>query len=372
MVILAINGMVIFNGCLFSVPEIGKYAVSVAGGIQNGSITANPSRADAGKTVTLTISPDNDDYRIQNGSLSVKQSGELPVVVLGGGDTFTFVMPASNVTVSVEFEGKPPLYSASIAREVRRGSFRVVPSYGVEGSTITLTVRAESGYLYLDGSLTVRQTDGTPVTVFSAPDFQTFTFTMPASSVIVSGEFIPISAGIFTVDVTQGIQYGSISANPTRATMGSMITLTIRSQSGYYLPDANLNVRQANGSPVTVYGNGVIRTFAMPPSNVTVNGGFIILPAGSVEVEFAGFGDEDIDITRNNQNDIYLFRYLVVYVNGVYDSYQWYINGDERWGETNSSIRISGGDVGVGVHHLTAIVTKDGVPYSKELVFTVR
>ena len=68
---------------------------------ENGSVTVSPSNASKGTNVTVTVKP-NEGYEL--GSLAVKDANGnlLPLADLGNGK-FSFVMPASKVSVEAEF-----------------------------------------------------------------------------------------------------------------------------------------------------------------------------------------------------------------------------------------------------------------------------
>jgi hypothetical protein len=151
------------------------YAVTVAEGIENGTVSADPTVAEAGETITLTITP-NDDYELDE--LTV-MAGETPVTVTDN----TFVMPASAVTVSATFKEistAPTSYVVTVAEGITNGSVDASPTEAAEGETITLTITPAEGY-ELD-ELTVMAGE-TPVTVTDN------TFVMPASAVTVSATF---------------------------------------------------------------------------------------------------------------------------------------------------------------------------------------
>lgn len=63
----------------------------------NGTITANKNTANYGETITLTAAADT-DYAIK--SVTVKQGANTIPVTPGTGNTYTFMMPAGNVTVT--------------------------------------------------------------------------------------------------------------------------------------------------------------------------------------------------------------------------------------------------------------------------------
>ena len=69
-------------------------------------------------------------------------------------------------------------------------------------------------------------------------------------------------------------EHGSITTSPNAtAASGSTVTVTITPDAWYNL--ATLTVEDANGSPITVNGEGNTRTFTMPESNVTISATFV-------------------------------------------------------------------------------------------------
>ena len=77
-------------------PTATKYNVTIADGIEHGTVTANATSVRAGVEVTLTAVPD-DDYELE--TLTVQQ-GNTEVTVTGG----KFIMPAGDVTISATFK----------------------------------------------------------------------------------------------------------------------------------------------------------------------------------------------------------------------------------------------------------------------------
>jgi len=78
-----------------------SYTVTVADGIENGAVVVDPTSANEGTTVKLTITP-ADGYVLD--ALTV-MNGEDPVEVA---EDNTFVMPAGNVVVSATFKEESP------------------------------------------------------------------------------------------------------------------------------------------------------------------------------------------------------------------------------------------------------------------------
>lgn len=76
------------------------YNVTIADGITNGTVTANPTSAEEGATITLTVTP-ADGYVLNNLSVTDESSNSISVT------DNKFEMPASNVTVSATFKEIP-------------------------------------------------------------------------------------------------------------------------------------------------------------------------------------------------------------------------------------------------------------------------
>jgi hypothetical protein len=230
--------------------------------LPGGKITATPETPAADETVTLTVTPD-DGYRLKEGSLKVNDGA---VTINGTANPYIFTMPASDVTVTAEFEELPPgTYSVSI------GSFQngvvIGPDSAAKDAQVTLTVNPAEGYRLAEGGLTVKHTsDGTMVT--ATPNGNTYTFTMPEANVTVTAVLEELPEGVYSV--TQGtLTNGRITIEPTSAAAGATVTLTLVPDAGCRLVANSLAVTQSGGGAVTISGSGPY-TFTMPAANVTV------------------------------------------------------------------------------------------------------
>ena len=100
-----------------------------------------------------------------------------------------------------------------------------------------------------------------------------------------------------------------------------------------------------------------------------------VLPAGtgSFLVTFSGFGNEEINLYGDTRNNLSKSKgdELLITVDGSYASYRWYVNGNEQLGAITNSLRLNVSDLDVGNQTVTAVVTLNGVPYSKNLSFRV-
>ena len=189
--------------------EGNSYSISISSDITNGTVTANPTKAKEGATVTLTITPNN-GYELQ--TISAVDGEGNAVTLSDSGNTRTFTMPTSDVTVSATFVAS--IYSISISN-ISNGSITANPVSAKMGETVTLTIVPDNGYeLQSISAVAGIQT----VTLSGSGN--TRTFTMPASNVIVTGSFVKertyvpatiSSAGYATFCSTEPLDFSGIT-----------------------------------------------------------------------------------------------------------------------------------------------------------------
>jgi hypothetical protein len=222
---------------------------------------------------------------LKTGSLKVNDGA---VSIAGSGLVYTFTMPASDVTVSAEFDQLPPdTYSISVTPPAN-GTVNPDPASAVAGAVITLTVTPDAGYALKDGSLKVN--DGAVSVTGSG---LVYTFTMPASDVPVRAEFEAIPY-LVILPVPSDI-HGTVTGNPSPATIGDTVTLTVTPDAGYALKDGSLKVFKAGAGneSVEISGSGSTWTFTMPASSVYVDA--IFNPSFGITIE--GPGELEIPVT---------------------------------------------------------------------------
>jgi hypothetical protein len=95
------------------------------------------------------------------------------------------------------------------------------------------------------------------------------------------------------------------------------------------------------------------------------------LTSGSIDYTFKGPEDEQITLSAAQPLSWKLNDKLHITVTETFDSYKWYVDGAERAGEISNEITLSAREFPLGSHTLTLKVTKNGVPYTKTLKFTV-
>ena len=157
----------------------------------NGTITfgeeGTQTTANYQKQVQVNVTP-NEGYHVVRSSLYYTIEGsdeQIPIMMTDG--TYSFTMPAANVTVHAEFaEGAEQTYLVSIADNIEHGTISAEPTEATSGTTINLTVTPEEGYqlqtLYYIAN---GKTEQTPIAGTS--------FEMPASDVTIYATFKDIS-----------------------------------------------------------------------------------------------------------------------------------------------------------------------------------
>ena len=157
------------------------YNVTLPTDLVGGTVTADKTSAKFGEVVTLTITPNN--------GFNIKTVKYNDTAITENGGVYSFTMPASDVTVSAEFEGNP--FGITTEVSPANGGAVTVSGTGVEnpqtgttakaGSTVTLTVNAYTGFTL--ENVTVKKANGDTVTVTDNK------FTMPTEAVTVSATF---------------------------------------------------------------------------------------------------------------------------------------------------------------------------------------
>ena len=121
------------------------YSVTVAEGIEHGTISASETSAEKGTEIKLTATPD-EGYELE--AYSVKDSDENEITVTDG----AFVMPKSNVTVSATFKlidsGKPDPEKPNITVTLNEGGETTALTLNEDGKITKPTDPAKDGYAF--------------------------------------------------------------------------------------------------------------------------------------------------------------------------------------------------------------------------------
>lgn len=160
----------------------------------NGTVTADKETAAAGDTVTLTVEADETMYSqavLAEDGLKVADSKGAAVACTDGADgTYTFTMPADNVTVTATFE--IVAYGVEVA-PTEHGSvtFEGGKKYFKVGENVTATFTAEAGYELASASYQ-EGNKPTDITAKVKEASNTYTFTMPENYVKIEATFTAV------------------------------------------------------------------------------------------------------------------------------------------------------------------------------------
>ena len=319
------------------------YAVSV-NNASGGSVSSDKTTAYVGELVTLTLTPSENEMI---SGVSVVDADGTPIKVTGGtwysGNTATFVMPLSNVTVNAVFaesitaEGgafinMPVSGKESITIPTGVTSFKVYDDGGKDGNHSEYT----DGYLELSAPIgyslalsgTVNSSDGCGyVTVFDGVsanymilDEQTG-LNVNVGPVVSTGnvmtikfysDYCSVEAGLdlkvtlvdktaphtITLNTAEG---GAVASDKETAVMGEEVTLTLTPNSGKFIGGASVVDENGNAvetSDIVWYANDNTVKFIMPFNNVVVTPIFVesITAEGGAYVNMPVDGTKEITI----------------------------------------------------------------------------
>lgn len=208
--------------------EVKKYNVTVAGTVENGTVGVEPKTAAAKDVVTVTVTP-NTNFKYTDGSLKAtytdggtkKEINDFKAVD-GKENTYTFEMPAADVTVSAEFE---EIATETYTVTVTKGGDGKVTVNGQEtekleglksNDTVTLKINPIDTDTLLTQLAGVTVTSGKVDVSTTKVEENTYTFKMPDGDVNVSVQFTTVEYSIVT------------TADPAK---GGTITVTVNGKS---------------------------------------------------------------------------------------------------------------------------------------------
>lgn len=251
--------------------EVKKYNVTVADTVENGTVGVEPKTAAAKDVVTVTVTP-NTNFKYTDGSLKAtytdggtkKEINDFKAVD-GKENTYTFEMPAADVTVSAAFEPvEVKTYSVTI-NSSDNGTVTADKTTGLKvGDTVTLTVnpidKPELLTKLSQEGLTITDSKGTKIEPETADEGKTYTFKMPADNVTVTAQFTIEEYSILTeVEPKDG---GTITVSVNgedglkRAAKDAAIVVMVTPNSGYELEQAIHGMTDITN---TVSGGGIYK-----------------------------------------------------------------------------------------------------------------
>ena len=149
------------------------------------------------------------------------------------GKSYTFTMPASDVTINVEFE----LDACAITTDIKNGTISGITSPAAIGSNVSFTLAPTDDTYKLD-SYKVFKTGGEATTVDVTESNGTYTFTMPDYPVTVSAVFVKKT---HDVTITQDGE-GTVAISPeTPVEVGQTVNVTATPDEHWELSSLTMN-----------------------------------------------------------------------------------------------------------------------------------
>lgn len=264
------NTAVTVSGGKFTMPEADvnvvatfKEATAATFGVKlnaaaNGKLSASTTAAKAGDSVTLTVAPAA-DFVLD--TITIKDAANNAVTyeaVSGKENTYSFEMPAANVTVAAAF--KAATYTVTIDNTTaEKGTVSVNPAVYEKGDVVTLIVTPAYAQNEIK-TLTVKCGD---TTIATTKDGNNYKFTMPAGDVVVTSSFGKIRYALNIAKTTGG----TVTADKETYAMNETVTLTIKPETGY---SRGTMVVKNGTKEIETTRSGLVYTFKMPNAAVNV------------------------------------------------------------------------------------------------------
>ena len=290
--------------------EVKKYNVTVADTVENGTVGVEQKTAAAKDVVTVTVTP-NTNFKYTDGSLKAtytdggtkKEINDFKAVD-GKENTYTFTMPAADVTVSAAFE---EIATETYTVTVDKGGDGKVTVNGQEtekleglksGDTVTLKINPIDTDTLLTELTGVTVTSGKVDVSTTKVDENTYTFKMPDGDVNVSVKFTTVEYGIEVKMLGEGEGTITFTDGKTRFAAGTNVTATITPNgTTYELTKVMYDDGSENKEVTSELKNGCEYTFTMPANHVKIEATFGEAPSTEPETRTAHGAAEKTTIT---------------------------------------------------------------------------
>lgn len=290
--------------------EVKKYNVTVAGTVENGTVGVEPKTAAAKDVVTVTVTP-NTNFKYTDGSLKAtytdggtkKEINDFKAVD-GKENTYTFEMPAADVTVSAEFEPvKAETYNVTI-NSSDHGKVEADKTTELKAvDTVTLTVTPDDNAYTLaqlaKNGLVIKDSENTDVPYTTVEEGKTYTFEMPAADVTVTAQFTVVKYGIEVETEGEGTVTFTDDGE-TRFAEGTEVTATFKPNGTTYVLTKEVYYGGSNiGDDITqkVLEKNNTYTFTMPAAHVKIEATFGEAPSTEPETRTVHGAAEKTTIT---------------------------------------------------------------------------
>lgn len=264
---------------------------------ENGTVTANPTSAVEGTTITLTATPKDNTYQFDH--YTVTDANNNLIEVTNG----TFIMPNCDVTVTATFTLKPQLYIAT-PHEGQQDWDKTPMTQQADGSWVIEMSSDDMlrfnfydqddhyyGSLSEGGDYYVNETNiGTAMPLgahdpFSIRQAGTWTITVNADLTTVT------VTGAWKYSVTTAVNgEGTLVANPTSAAANTTVELTVAPGEGYELASLKVTYGESEIIPTLKQGETTVYEFTMPASDVTATVTYTLTPKLYLTGSFNNWG----------------------------------------------------------------------------------
>lgn len=276
--------------------EVKKYNVTVAGTVENGTVGVEPKTAAAKDVVTVTVTP-NTNFKYTDGSLKAtytdggtkKEINDFKAVD-GKENTYTFEMPAADVTVSAAFEEiATETYTVTVTKDgdgkVTVNEQETEKLEGLKsGDTVTLKINPIDTDTLLTELAGVTVTSGKVDVSTTKVDENTYTFKMPDGDVNVSVKFTTVEYGIEVKMLGEGEGTITFTDGKTRFAAGTNVTATITPNgTTYELTKVMYDDGSESKEVTSELKNGCEYTFTMPANHVKFEATFEKGPSTEAE-----------------------------------------------------------------------------------------
>ena len=276
--------------------EVKKYNVTVADTVENGTVGVEPKTAAAKDVVTVTVTP-NTNFKYTDGSLKAtytdggtkKEINDFKAVD-GKENTYTFEMPAADVTVSAAFEEiATETYTVTVTKDgdgkVTVNEQETEKLEGLKsGDTVTLKINPIDTDTLLTELAGVTVTSGKVDVSTTKVDENTYTFKMPDGDVNVSVKFTTVEYGIEVKMLGEGEGTITFTDGKTRFAAGTNVTATITPNGATYeLTKVMYDDGSENKEVTSELKNGCEYTFTMPANHVKFEATFEKGPSTEAE-----------------------------------------------------------------------------------------
>lgn len=252
-----------------------------------------PSESIDGETVVATLYI-NDDYYLKGVSSSV--ASLRPDIVAGCYVRFT--MPASDLTLTLDFQNKIPL-SVTKGAHISEAKFYDADDiyYGVPTDKVT-----PGGTVYLFATADTGYKPGEVVVGTQKFQFKHYAYQMYYSAVTTSADAKSVEATVNAVRAYNVAASADIALDAgSLFAQGERVTFTVAVPAGKKVE--SVSVKAADGSGVSVDFNSPYGSFLMPAQDVSVSATFTDVDSGDTVSVSAEWDDDSFSVRSTTNYD---------------------------------------------------------------------